>query len=56
MRGIGTGRMPGFGDDPNRATATDKPGCNNSVCTTYRLGPMLTTAQIQAIVDYERSL
>ena len=56
VRGIGNGRMPGFADDPNRATATQKPGCNNAVCTTYRLGPMLTTAQIQAIVEYERSL
>jgi mono/diheme cytochrome c family protein len=58
-RGIGNGRMPGFGPDPSAAGATEAPECvggNSAHCTTYRLGAMLTRQQIQAIVLYERSL
>ncbi|MER3452315.1 MAG: hypothetical protein C4344_01020 [Acidimicrobiia bacterium] len=58
-RGIGTGRMPGFGVDPATATASEKPQCVGGVnahCTTYRFGPVLTKQQIRAIVEYERSL
>ena len=63
MRGIGSGRMPGFGVDPNAETALDEPHCNFAdqnlqprKCTTYRVGGMLSAEQIEAIVDYERSL
>ncbi len=41
VRGVGTGRMPGFGDRGEGATKVDG---------------MLTEAQIKAIVEYERSL
>ena len=63
VRGIGSGRMPGFGPDENAKTALDAPHCNFSdpnlqprKCTTFRLGGMLSEEQIKAIVDYERSL
>ena len=41
VRGVGTGRMPGFGDRGEGAT---------------KVNGLLTEAQIQAIVEYERSL
>jgi hypothetical protein len=48
--------MPGFGPDPAKAGSTDPIGCRNAVCSAFRLGRLLSTAQIRAIVAYERSL